>query len=159
MTPKNEQFCREYMIDMNATQAAIRCGYSKKTANVQGSRLLTKADIKLRIEELQKELRERTGLSAEKVLREMEMIGFSNIQNVLGEGNTIKDITTVGKEIAATVKSVKTTITKTDFETRTQVVIELYDKRATLVDLGRHLGIFETDNAQKKTVFNVTEDE
>lgn len=159
MTPKNEQFCREYMIDMNATQAAIRCGYSKKTANVQGSRLLTKVDIKNRIKELQKELQERTGLSAEKVLREMEKIGFSNIQNVLADGNSIKDITKIDKDIAATVKSVKTTVTKNEFETKTQVTIELYDKRATLVDLGRHLGIFESDNSQKKTVFNVTEDE
>ena len=49
---RHEKFCHEYIKDMNATQAAIRTGYSKKTAKMQGSRLMTNDDIKLRVAEL-----------------------------------------------------------------------------------------------------------
>ena len=49
MTDKQERFCEEYMIDLNATQAAIRAGYSPKTANEQGSQLLAKLSIQNRI--------------------------------------------------------------------------------------------------------------
>lgn len=53
MTDKQERFCEEYMIDLNATQAAIRAGYSPKTANEQGSQLLAKLSIQNRIAQLQ----------------------------------------------------------------------------------------------------------
>lgn len=55
MTPKQEKFCVEYLVDLNATQAAIRAGYSEKTAHSQGSRLLENVEVQKRI----KELRER----------------------------------------------------------------------------------------------------
>ena len=50
LTAKQERFCAEYAVDLNATQAAIRAGYSPKTAKAQGSRLLTNADVKARVE-------------------------------------------------------------------------------------------------------------
>ena len=55
MTPKQEKFCVEYLVDLNATQAAIRAGYSEKTAHSQGPRLLENVEVQNRI----KELRER----------------------------------------------------------------------------------------------------
>lgn len=55
MTEKQEAFCREYLIDYNATQAAIRAGYSEKGANGQGTRLLANASIKSRLAELKAE--------------------------------------------------------------------------------------------------------
>lgn len=51
LTPKQQRFCDEYLIDMNATQAAIRAGYSKNTATAQGARLLTKVNVKAYIDE------------------------------------------------------------------------------------------------------------
>lgn len=57
LTPKQEMFCTEYIIDFNGTQAAIRAGYSKKTANEQASRLLTKTWIKQRIEFLRSQIK------------------------------------------------------------------------------------------------------
>ncbi len=53
MTPRQEKFCVEYLIDLNATQAAIRAGYSEKTAYSMGQRLLKNVEIKSRIKELQ----------------------------------------------------------------------------------------------------------
>jgi phage terminase small subunit len=54
-TDRMERFCQQYLIDLNATQAAVRAGYSKATANEQGSRLLAKVSIKKRIKELAKQ--------------------------------------------------------------------------------------------------------
>ena len=64
MTDKQARFCEEYMIDLNATQAAIRAGYSPKTANEQAARLLANVSIQNRIAQLQAEQSRRTGVSA-----------------------------------------------------------------------------------------------
>ena len=63
MTDKQARFCEEYMIDLNATQAAIRAGYSPKTANEQAARLLANVSIQNRIAQLQAEQSRRTGVS------------------------------------------------------------------------------------------------
>lgn len=68
LTPKQEMFCREYLVNLNATQAAIRSGYSERTANEQGSRLLTKVSVQERIQELKKERACRVEVTADYVL-------------------------------------------------------------------------------------------
>jgi phage terminase small subunit len=68
LSPKMERFCQELLIDNNQTQAAIRAGYSEKSANAQASRLLTKADIQARVEELRSEQSDRTKVTADYVL-------------------------------------------------------------------------------------------
>lgn len=69
MNARQENFCREYIIDCNATQAAIRAGYSAKNANRIGSQNLSKLDIKNRIEELMNEKETKQIASADEVLR------------------------------------------------------------------------------------------
>ena len=59
LTPKQDRFCREYMVDLCATQAAIRAGYSEKTAYSQGGRLLRNVEVKAAIAELQEAAAER----------------------------------------------------------------------------------------------------
>lgn len=79
LTAKQERFCIEYIIDLNATQAAIRAGYSKKTANRIASENLSKLDIQRKIQELQQERSERTEITQDKVLKELAGIGFAPI--------------------------------------------------------------------------------
>lgn len=67
---KHERFAQEYLVDYNATAAAIRTGYSKRSARSTGSELLTKPDILARVHELQKEICKRLGVSAEMVIIE-----------------------------------------------------------------------------------------
>lgn len=74
LTDKQERFCQEYMIDSNATQAAIRAGYSAKTAQEQGSQHLSKLIIQTRIKELQDKLSSKLQITAEKVLRDIEAV-------------------------------------------------------------------------------------
>ena len=76
LTPKQEKFCQEYIVDLNATQAAIRAGYSKKTANVIGPENLAKPCIAERIAESQAELAQKTQISAEYVIE-----GFVELYN------------------------------------------------------------------------------
>ena len=85
---RHEKFCHEYIKDMNATQAAIRTGYSKNTANRIGSRLLTNVDIKARVKELRDAYFNENIMTAQQVEYELTRIalGLSNEKHVVIEG-------------------------------------------------------------------------
>lgn len=74
---KQKRFCEEYVIDLNATQAAIRAGYSSKTSVVQGSRLLSNANVQAEIQKLMNERSEKTGITAATVLERINRIANS----------------------------------------------------------------------------------
>jgi len=84
LTDKQERFCHEYMIDLNATQAAIRAGYSKKTAGHKASALVVNSCIKKKIKELQGGLKESSGVTSQMVIDELKKVGFANIQDYIG---------------------------------------------------------------------------
>jgi len=79
ITPRRERFCQEYVIDFNAKQAAIRAGYAAHAATQQGSRLLTSAEVKVRIDELADGVTERAKLTADAVLADIATIKKSCI--------------------------------------------------------------------------------
>lgn len=85
---RHEKFCHEYIKDMNATQAAIRTGYSKNTANRIGSRLLSNVDIKARVTELREAYFNENIMTAQQVEYELTRIalGLSNEKHVVIEG-------------------------------------------------------------------------
>ena len=85
---KHEKFCHEYIKDMNATQAAIRTGYSIKTANRIASQLLSKLDIKTRVKELRDAYFDENIMTAQQVEYELTRIalGLSNEKQVVIEG-------------------------------------------------------------------------
>ena len=88
LTDKHEMFCREYSIDLNATQAAIRVRYSAKTANRTATKLLSKTVIQSRIVELKTKRNEYVGVYADYVLRrlvEIDQMGVFDILNSTGE--------------------------------------------------------------------------
>lgn len=157
---KQERFCQEYITDRNGTKAAIRAGYSKRSARSIASENLTKPDILRRIEELQEELRKKTGLTSEMVVQELRDLCEWNIQDFLNEGNSIVDLKTLSRRTTKPVVGIKTkTETRTIGETvivEKTIELKFADKRATLVDLGRHLGIFKEDNLQKGIKIKVT---
>ncbi len=83
MTPKQECFCREYLVDLNATAAALRAGYSERTAKQQGSCLLTNVDVQAAIVEAQEARAERTGLTQDAVVQ-----GLLKEAEFKGEGSS-----------------------------------------------------------------------
>ena len=82
-TVMQKRFVQEYLIDLNATQAAIRAGYSKKTAQEQASRLLSKVKVQADIQKAMKRRSERTGITQDRVLEELALIAFSDISELL----------------------------------------------------------------------------
>src|SRR5688500_13514312 len=83
LTDKQLMFCHQYLIDLNATQAAIRAGYSVNTANEQGSRLLANVSIQLKIAELMQERMKRTEVDADWVLNQFKSIAEDDIKNYI----------------------------------------------------------------------------
>lgn len=94
LTDKQELFAREYLKDLNATQAAIRAGYSEKTARSQANRMLTNVDIENRIAELKSVRNEEVGIDAAYVLKRLVEIDQMDVLDILlsnGELKPIKD--------------------------------------------------------------------
>ena len=93
MTPKQQRFVDEYLIDLNATQAAIRAGYSKKTADVQGPRLLGNVGVKAAIQEAKGERSERTEIDAYWVLMRLADEAAADLADLYDENGGLKPIT------------------------------------------------------------------
>ncbi|MFP1884411.1 terminase small subunit [Lonsdalea quercina] len=92
LTDKQELFAREYLKDLNATQAAIRAGYSEKTARSQANRLLTNVDIENRIAELKSVRNEEVGIDAAYVLRRLVEIDQMDVLDILNDSGDLKPI-------------------------------------------------------------------
>lgn len=150
MTDKQERFCEEYMIDLNATQAAIRAGYSPKTAQQQSTRLLLNVLVQNRIAQLQAEQSRRTGVSADRVVRELARIAFANASDLIDPETASVKLDASRDDLAA-VQSIKV---KTFGEDGLEHEFKLADKLKALDLLGRHLGMFggAGDAAEGKAV-------
>ena len=94
-----EQFCQSYMATNNATQAAKDAKYSKKTAGSKGEQLLKIIDIKSRLAHLQGLLSEKTGITAERVVREFALIAFGKAGKKLKHSDKIKALENLGKNL------------------------------------------------------------
>ena len=98
MTDKQKRFCDEYMLDMNATQAAIRAGYSKNTAYSIGNENLKKPEIKKYIEDRQKELQDTAGITKEAVIEQLKKYGLAVIdENEIKPKDAIKALELIAR--------------------------------------------------------------
>lgn len=141
LTKKQQMFVDEYLIDLNATQAAIRAGYSPDTAKEMGCENLTKPNIKNAIDTALAERSRRTGISADRVLIEIAKLAFVNPADVINmEDGTVRMDAT--QDDLACVQSVKKKRSYSDVGSSTENEVKLYDKKAALELLGKHLGIF-----------------
>lgn len=156
LNEKQARFCEEYIIDLNATKAAIRAGYSKKTAYSIGQENLKKPEIQEFLTQLRKTVSDKNGDLAQKVINELVKVGFSNVQDYITDGNIIEDLSQIDKTQAAAVSSIKKSVTTFGTEenggTKEVVEFKLWDKISALEKLGRHLGIFEADNKQRPPI-------
>lgn len=153
LTPKQRRFVEEYLIDLNATQAAIRAGYSAKTAASQGERLLRNVEIQELLTERMKAREKRTEITQDRVLNELAKIGFADIRRALDWG---PDVIVVNEETGETAVSNGVALVPSKnidddtaaaiseiSQTAQGIKVRLHDKRAALVDIGRHLGMFK----------------
>ena len=139
MTQKQKRFIEEYLIDLNATQAAIRAGYSPDTAQQTGSENLSKPVIRAQIDRAMAERSKRTGVNAERVVQELAKIAFVNAAEVIDPKTaTVKEDAL--PEDTAAIQSVKV---KTLGEDGLEREIKMADKLKALELLGKHLGMFK----------------
>lgn len=156
LTIKQETFCIEYCKLRNATKSALKAGYSAATAYSIGQENLKKPEIIERIAEIRAEYLEQSKIEGQDIVNALIEHAFWNIQDFIDDGNVIKDLKTIDRETAAPIAGIKIkeTFTTVGGITTKEVTTELKlsDKRAALVDLGRHVGIFEKDNEQGRTI-------
>ncbi len=152
MTPKQASFVAEYLVDLNATQAAIRAGYSPKTAGQIGDENLKKPEIAAALQEAMKAREQRTEITQDRVLRELARIGFADIRKVVkwGEGTALVDPETGSTVVVNDVALIGSEAIDEDTalaiseisQTAQGLKIKMHDKKGALVDIGRHLGMF-----------------
>jgi phage terminase small subunit len=109
LTIMQRLFVGEYLIDLNATKAAERAGYSSKTAQEQASRLLSNAMVSAEIARIQKERFQRLGITAEQVLRELALIGFANMLDfvtITPDGEARVDLSRLTRDQAAAISEI-----------------------------------------------------
>jgi len=139
LTAKQKLFVDEYLIDLNATQAAIRAGYSPNNADKIGSELLGKTRVSDAISKAMAERSKRTGVNADRVVTELAKIAFVNASDVI-DADTATLKPDAAPEDTAAIQSVKV---KTFGEDGLEREIKMADKLKALELLGKHLGMFE----------------
>ena len=144
MTPKKRRFCVEYLKDWNATQAAIRAGYSEHTARAAGSRLFTDVDVKAELCRVRDEI-----LGTEKeqlqyyVLQQLKKMAGSNITDVANITNNtmkVKDTDLLPKDIQESIEEISETRTKEGGSLK----IKMHSKSKALELLGKYAGMFDS---------------
>ena len=146
LTDKQNQFCYEYLIDLNASKAADRAGYSKKTTRAQGARLLKNPLIQNRLSELARKFTADRDLTPESVLHYLSAVMKSTTENYLafGQGGIIlKESSEISPEQLALIESVS--------DTKEGVSFKLPRKLDAAEKLMKYFGMFAKDNNQKQT--------
>ena len=138
---KQKLFCKYYLISLNATDAALKAGYSKKTAYSHGQRLLKNVEIQKFLENQVGKRAEKLEITADKVIAEIAKLAFANTTDILeitDHGVVIKDLSKLDTTCIASAEEVF------DKEgMRVGVKVKLHDKTKNLELLGRHLGLFK----------------
>ncbi|MCU1286401.1 MAG: hypothetical protein JWO13_2751 [Acidobacteriales bacterium] len=150
LEPKQARFVEEYMLDLNATKAALRAGYSARTANKIGSQLLGKTRIREAIAQSMEARSKRTQHSADAVIRELSYIGYANMMDymtITPTGEAFVDFSKLTREQAAAIQEItideaaggagdgrREKVQRTRFK--------LADKRGALELLGKHEKLF-----------------
>ena len=155
LSPKQQMFVEEYMVDLNATQAAIRAGYSPKTAYRTGSDNLKKPQIAKSIAEKRQQLTEKTAVTVERIVTELAKIAFSNMQDYAKwspRGVILIDSEDITADQAAAISELSETTTDSGGSIR----FKLHDKKGALELLGRHLGMFK-DKVELEVVGSIAD--
>lgn len=166
---KQKRFCMEYIIDNNATQAAIRSGYSKKTAAVIGAENLTKPNIKEEIDKLQDKTSKKLEITHEMLTAEWAKMAFSSISHLHNSWIELTDF----EHLKETNPNILDCIQEINYKTETAykhnqnldkkeaininyVKLKLYDKQKALENLGKRIGYYAEDNKQKQIIQQIT---
>lgn len=138
LTEKQKRFCEEYLVDLNATKAAIRAGYSEKRASEQAHQLLQKTTVSEHLKKLMNERSKRTEITADRVLQELAAIAFCDRTELAQVGDHGEVYFTPTEQLPDEIKRVIAGIENGKYGTK----VATYDKVKALELLGKHLGLF-----------------
>lgn len=144
---KRKRFCEEYLIDGNATQAAIRAGYSQDTAKSMGSRLLSFDSVQEHLAALEDGRANRVGITADEVLAELATLVRSNVTDYIltenGDLDLAPDVPESAWRAVSLIKRKTRIIPQKDGEPTREVEVEfrLWDKNAAIDKAMKHLGL------------------
>lgn len=157
LTPKQERFVEEYLIDLNATQAAIRAGYSPKTAGEQSHQLLQKTSIRAHIDKAIAKQSKRTGVNADRIIKELARIAFVNPTDVINADDaTIRGY--ANRDDTAAILSVKVKVIPSDDGDIVERETKMADKIRALELLGKHLGMFKDNINLNANIVQIVDD-
>jgi phage terminase small subunit len=149
LTPKQQRFVDEYLLDLNATRAAIRAGYSVKNAEAIGCRLVKKSQVAAAIREAMRQRSAATGITASRVLEEIGLLAFSDIGQVLdfsGDEPRLlpaRKITKRARRALASIKVKRYVEGRGDDAREVEVTeFKLWDKLSALDKAARHVGLY-----------------
>ena len=145
LTPLQERFVAEILIDDNATQAAIRAGYSPTYANKQAHKLVDNDRVAAAIQAARAAQQKRTQITADRVLQEIAKIAFFDPRKLFDQYGNPKNINEIDDDTAAAIAGLDVD-TKTDGESDLLTItkkLRLADKQKALDMLGRHFGLFD----------------
>lgn len=141
LNKKQQRFVDEYLIDLNATQAAIRAGYSVNSARDIGCENLTKPNIQEAIAKAMAERSKRTGVNQDRVVLELARIAFANARDIINtEDGSVRD--DASEDDLACIQSVKVKTMSGDKGYSEEREVKLHNKMDALEKLGRHLGMW-----------------
>ncbi len=140
MTKKQKRFIDEYLIDLNATQAAIRAGYSVESAREIGYENLIKHDIQQAIAKKMAERSRRTGVNQDRVILELARLAFVKMTDIVDSSGKIKDTAT--DDDLSCIESVKYKHSDTDSGSSIEREVKISSKLKALELLGKHLGMW-----------------
>jgi phage terminase small subunit len=139
MTPKQERFVEEYLVDLNATQAAVRAGYSARTAREIGRENLDKPDIQAALQTAFAARSQRVEIDQDWVIRRLARIADLDLRKLFTDDGTLRPIQELPEDVAGAISSVDVIKRKDDAE---EYRVRLPDRIRALDLLGRHLGMF-----------------
>lgn len=140
MTKKQKRFVEEYLIDLNATQAAIRAGYSVESASEIGYENLIKPDIQTAIAKAMAERSKRTGVNQDRVVQELAKLAFVKMTDIVDKKGRIKD--TAAEDDLSCIESIKYKHSETDAGQSVEREVKIGSKIKALELLGKHLGMW-----------------
>lgn len=149
LTDKQELFCEEYLKDLNATQAAIRAGYSVESARQIGSENLSKPDIQEYLKARRRELQEQLGIDQTRILKEYARLAFLDPRKFYTVDGALKPVKDLDEDEAAALAGMDVYEQRQDSDDENEQIvtgatkkIKTYDKVKALDSLARHLGMF-----------------
>jgi len=150
LTLKQKRFVDEYMIDLNGTQAAIRAGYSPKTADVIAAENLVKPNISAYLSRRLKERSDRTEITQDRVLKEYARLAFIDPRKFYDDNGNLMSINKVDEDTAACLTGFEV-VSSADGEGSFLITkkIRMSDKKGALDSIAKHLGMFNDKSSKE----------